>query len=498
MNGNITTMYRTDADGGTLHDISYHYNGNQLTSVNINNTPSALFKYDLDGNMTFDGEKGISIEYNELNLPARIFANSDEIRYIYSSLGDKLATITNGSLTYYRNVMVYGKEANSSAENLLYLSHPEGLVARSTSGWNYKYFKKDHLGNTRSLLSAVDTPSGTELNVDQTTDYYPYGVSWTYNNLHQNRYLYGGKELQDQTINGDILKLYDFGSRYYNPLLGCWFNIDPALQFTNPYLYCANSPMMYVDPDGELAFLAVLGIAAVIGGTMNVAMHWNDIDGFWNGAGYFGIGAAAGAAGAAAGASAASSLGFVTTGALGTFTFGSGGFVAGATMATSSYTASTLVLSGGNHLAYGHEIISNEDFWKGFASSAVIGGVINGIGAVVQGNDFFVGKGIPTDISVGIRSTQNHHFASDKNKRFTPSVKEIAEAHGLKLNGDWNKAMTPNHVGRHTDIYHEFVLTKMREISEISQGDQSIFLRLYKEKVIDFVKRNPGMLYKPK
>ena len=45
-----------------------------------------------------------------------------------------------------------------------------------------------------------------------------------------------------------------------------------------------------------------------------------------------------------------------------------------------------------SYLAYGHEIISNEDFWKGFVSSAVIGGVINGIGAVVQGNDFFVGE----------------------------------------------------------------------------------------------------------
>ena len=77
-------------------------------------------------------------------------------------------------------------------------------------------------------------------------------------------------------------------------------------------------------------------------------------------------------------------------------------------------------------------------------------------------------------------------------------MKDITDAHGLKLNGDWNKAMIPNHVGRHTNSYHNFVLDEMRKINEISQGNQSIFLRLYKERVIDFIKRNPGMMYKPK
>ena len=282
-NGNITTMSRTDADGSTLHDISYSYDGNQLSSVNINNTPSATFEYDFDGNMTFDGEKGVSVEYNELNLPSRIFANSEEIRYIYSSGGEKLATITNSSLTYYRSAMVYGKESATSSESLLYMSHPEGVVAKNTSGWNYKYFKKDHLGNTRRVLSAVTTTSGVEFNIDQTTDYYPYGLSWEYNDLHQNLYLHGGKELQDQTINGNMLKLYDFGSRYYNPLLGRWFNIDPALQFTNPYVYCANSPMMYVDPDGEFIISFLSGfIRGLIKGENPFSRGWESVENSFN------------------------------------------------------------------------------------------------------------------------------------------------------------------------------------------------------------------------
>jgi RHS repeat-associated protein len=102
--------------------------------------------------------------------------------------------------------------------------------------------------------------------------------------------LYGGKEYQDQLLGSSMLGLYDFHARYYNPLYGRWFNIDPALQSTNPYLYCGNSPMMYVDPDGEWFIFAVI---AVIGGGVNLATNWDNVDGFWDGLSTFGIGALA-------------------------------------------------------------------------------------------------------------------------------------------------------------------------------------------------------------
>lgn len=83
------------------------------------------------------------------------------------------------------------------------------------------------------------------------------------------RYLYNGKELQDAAIgNLGLLGLYDFGARYYDPMLGRWFNIDPALQLVNPYLYCGNSPMIYVDKDGRWFGIDDL-IAALIGGIVN-------------------------------------------------------------------------------------------------------------------------------------------------------------------------------------------------------------------------------------
>jgi hypothetical protein len=60
----------------------------------------------------------------------------------------------------------------------------------------------------------------------------------------------------------------------------------------NRYSYCLNNPLHYTDPDGEWIHIAV---GALIGGIMNVATNWKDIDGFWQGMASFGAGAASGA-----------------------------------------------------------------------------------------------------------------------------------------------------------------------------------------------------------
>ena len=112
--------------------------------------------------------------------------------------------------------MVYSKNG-TAAEQLMYMLQPEGLVAREGSAWVYKYFKTDYLGNTRALLAVRN---GTLVNEGQNTDYYPLGYAHSLANLQLNKYLYSGKEYQDASIGGSPLGLYDFGARYYNPLLG--------------------------------------------------------------------------------------------------------------------------------------------------------------------------------------------------------------------------------------------------------------------------------------
>ena len=197
--------------------------------------------------MTVDGLRGISISYNILNLPETVSIGNEKVSYIYTSSGEKLATRVGSSLTYYRGPLVY------SGNNLLYLVHPEGLTRKSTGGYVYYYMKRDHLGSTRVLCHA----SGTTLVADQTTGYYPFGLAHGHGNLNLNRYLFSGKELQDQSLGGKLLGLYDFGSRFYDPTLGRWFNVDPRLEFVSPYGYCANNPVLYIDPNGEDIVLTI-------------------------------------------------------------------------------------------------------------------------------------------------------------------------------------------------------------------------------------------------
>ena len=203
--------------------------------------------YDAGGNMTVDGLRGASISYNILNLPEEVCLGNEKVSYIYTSSGEKLATQVGSSLTYYRGPLVY------SGNNLLYLVHPEGLTRKSTIGFVYYYAKRDHLGSTRVLCHA----SGNTLVADQTTGYYPFGLAHGHENLNLNRYLFSGKELQDQSLGGKLLGLYDFGSRFYDPTLGRWFNVDPKLEFVSPYGYCANNPVLYIDPNGEDIVLTI-------------------------------------------------------------------------------------------------------------------------------------------------------------------------------------------------------------------------------------------------
>src|SRR5690606_11405892 len=83
----------------------------------------------------------------------------------------------------------------------------------------------------------------------QADDYYPFGMTFNgyrRENSVANKFLYNGKELQDDLD----LEWYDYGARFYDPACACFHRVDPIADnyaFQTPYAYAANNPIKYID-----------------------------------------------------------------------------------------------------------------------------------------------------------------------------------------------------------------------------------------------------------
>ncbi|MFD0766126.1 RHS repeat-associated core domain-containing protein, partial [Mucilaginibacter lutimaris] len=123
----------------------------------------------------------------------------------------------------------------------------EGRAARRSDGtYRYEYDLKDHLGNVR--LTFQRNASQFKAERLQSDDYYAFGIRRSVpNNVLNNKYLYNGKELQEETSD------YDYGARFYDPVIGRWTTIDPLAEKSrkfSPYTYGLDDPIRNIDRDG--------------------------------------------------------------------------------------------------------------------------------------------------------------------------------------------------------------------------------------------------------
>ena len=180
-----------------------------------------------------------------------------KVLYIYDATGVKLKKqVVSGADTpdrYYAGAFEYDDN-----KELELIHTEEGVINVTGSTYDYEYFLKDHLGNTRVTFK----PDGNSLTLLQKVDYYPFGmVADKTNGESDNKYLYNGKELQDEID----LDWYDYGARFYDPQIGRFTTADPLSQFSSPYNYVGNNPIKSIDPTGlwSVTFTDPDDIAAV-------------------------------------------------------------------------------------------------------------------------------------------------------------------------------------------------------------------------------------------
>jgi hypothetical protein len=133
-----------------------------MTTLSNSKTNSAIdYTYDGNGNLLKDRNKDIGnsatsgITYNHLNLPYKTWvAGKGTITFIYDATGNKLekriydSTISKATKTTYLGGYVYENDT------LQFFGHEEGRIRKKRdNSFVYDYFIKDHLGNTRMVLT---------------------------------------------------------------------------------------------------------------------------------------------------------------------------------------------------------------------------------------------------------------------------------------------------------------------------------------------------------
>jgi RHS repeat-associated protein len=236
-NGNILFMQQEAWQLGGSHLIdslkyTYYSNSNKLQNViDGDNNPSTTlgdfrtsslspyasgkttaaidYNYDNNGNLLTDLNKDIGsqtasgIIYNHLNLPWQITFRSatgtkGTITYIYDAVGTKLKkttldsagnleTVTTyiGPFQYQAKAPLTGTGSGNLIDTLQFFAHSDGRVrvendttdGETVGSFKYDYFLKDHLGNTRMVLTD-----------EQQTDRYPAATMETGDSATENLY----------------------------------------------------------------------------------------------------------------------------------------------------------------------------------------------------------------------------------------------------------------------------------------------------------------------
>ena len=305
-NGTIKRFQRRgrkdNGEYGKIDNLNIKLNGNQLLSVTDDALPAnkyssfnfidganeqTEYEYNGVGALIKDLNREMTVSYDNLNNPRRIdFKDGNSITYTYLSdgtlirkgYGEKLmsrrSNSNNSTLDSLTNVfgrmdivdslfidniglLVTGNTEYSG--NIIYRNGKLDKVlfsggyctfSNDTSEPVFHYYTQDHLGNNR----IVTNEDGT---VEQITHYYPFGGIFNDAGLNSSlqQYKYNGKELD--RIAG--MNTYDYGARQFFPVLPVWDRVDPLCEKyynINPYGYCRNNPLKFIDGDGRKIIFA--------------------------------------------------------------------------------------------------------------------------------------------------------------------------------------------------------------------------------------------------
>lgn len=120
------------------------------------------------------------------------------------------------------------------------------------------------------------------------TDYYPFGMTMPGRNYSSDSYRYGFNGMEKDDEFKGVGNSYDFGARMYDPRICRFPSLDPMMNQRvgfSPYEFAANSPIQFIDENGEfplpvlLEFMLNYGIPYLAKETKTTYYAGLDLDG---------------------------------------------------------------------------------------------------------------------------------------------------------------------------------------------------------------------------
>jgi len=271
---NVTSNYSYDAiyeltqvtqGATTTESYSYDPVGNRLSSLGMSpyqynpsnemvSTPSALYAYDNNGNLTSEtnstGTTNYAWDFENRLTQVTLPNSSGTVSFKYDPFGRRIQKVsTQNSSSTTTNYVYNGSDirANTIEQvdnvgNILarYAQGPgiDRPLAESITGTT-SYYEQDGLGSVTSLRTSTGALAKTDA-------FDSYGKLTASSGTLSNPFQFTGREFDPET------QLYFYRSRYYDNSAGRFLSEDPTgFDGGNDfYAYVKNNPVAWIDPLG--------------------------------------------------------------------------------------------------------------------------------------------------------------------------------------------------------------------------------------------------------
>lgn len=196
------------------------------------------FLFDPNGNMTADGQR--TITYNYDNMPQDILNSKGKTTFVYDGNGNRVKKISPVTTTTYIGNLFECITGNHCAKYIF--AGKTRIAFKDENGTSY--YHADHLGSTRAVTGSLGS-------LKEKIVYYPFGGVLSDTGSIGVNHMFTAQELDYET------NLYNYGARLYDPDSGRFMSPDTIVpnpgnpQSLNRYGYVLNNPMRYIDPTGH-------------------------------------------------------------------------------------------------------------------------------------------------------------------------------------------------------------------------------------------------------